>query len=445
MSDYSEQSYWDGRYQLDTEPFEWYQPFATLRPYIAPIINNTSPPHRPRSNSNNGNSPTSPPQHQRTYQPSRRRSSVTTSATTDDTQPPPESGLPSATAAAADASRLRVLVLGCGCSELSIEVYRMADGSAEVHSVDFSIQCIEEMRRRYPTHPNLHFYCQDIRSLTFPDGHFDLVLDKATLDCLHCHDEAGGDGGRGQLKLAVQCLYRVMRLGGVLLSVSHAPPEQRVSHFMMDRLEVMKGQLEVEKREKAMRRVGAAAVDAAGGGSPALLNRRVSVTGSARGLGSRRSSTIASLDAMPVPLLTQPVVHRLTKPTIPADEHTHTTPSRTLTRTSSLAPAPTTPTATTTSPPVLLPTAKRASMLMDMLPSEAAVDSCEELALAEDELSAVYDSSDHYLYVVYKEMVAPPLQATQGLHSVGGDGGRRGSLVGLPGMSRRQSSIVLAG
>ena len=43
MSEYSEQTYWDGRYQLDTEPYEWYQPFSTLRPYIAPLLN---PVHR---------------------------------------------------------------------------------------------------------------------------------------------------------------------------------------------------------------------------------------------------------------------------------------------------------------------------------------------------------------------------------------------------------------
>ena len=213
----------------------------------------------------------------------------------------------------------------------------MAEGRAEVHSVDFSVQCVEEMRRRYPM-PNLHFHLQDVRGLTFPADYFDLVLDKATLDCLHCLDTTDG---ATQLKLAVQCLHRVMRVGATLLSVSHAPPEQRSSHFMLDRLEVMKTQLEVEKKEKAMRRVGAT-TDTAGAitsppgnkhSTPTPMNRRVSMSGSRRG--SRRSSTISTIDAMSVALLTQPVVHRLAKPVSP--EGADDSQSRALTRTSSIA------------------------------------------------------------------------------------------------------------
>ena len=438
MSEYSEQSYWDSRYQHDTEPFEWYQPFSTLRPYIAPLINNAI--HRTQPT--DANTPTTPIH--RTFQPSRRRSSVTSNSI--DEQPPTPSAAASAdngppSAAAVDAPRLRVLVLGCGCSEVSIEVWRMADGKAEVHSVDYSIQVIEEQRRRHNTIPNLHFHIQDIRGLTFPNDYFDLVIDKATLDCLHCLDLPDT---AAQLKLAVQSIHRVLRLGGLLLSVSHAPPEQRSSHFILDRLEVMKGQLELEKKEKqALRRATGAASDSSPPGSkhatPVALQRRISVSGNLRA-GSRRGSMVVNLDAMPVPLLTQPVVHRLSKPTTSGgSDDTDNAASRTLTRTSSLAAA-----AEGVSPAAQPPLVRRASLLMDMIPAAVTESGSEEenaVALAEDELSAVYDSSDHYLYVVHKELVAPPPQV-QGLHSVGDAlGARRSSLIGLPGLGRRQSSI----
>ena len=313
---------------------------------------------------------------------------------------------------------------------------------------DYSIQCIEEMRRRYPQ-SNLYFHVQDVRGMTFPSDYFDLVVDKATLDCLHCLDTTDGPA---QLKLAVQCLHRVMRLGATLLSVSNAPPEQRSSHFMLDRLEVMKGQIELEKKEKAMRRVAAAdpstllAPSLSPPGSkhatPAVINRRVSMTGSLRG--SRRSS-IVNIDAMPVPMLTQPVVHRLPKPPIP--DSTDDSQPRTVTRTSSMAS--TSASASTSSihaSPQLQPI-RRSSQLLDVPPLSVNSTSALEagtVAVVDDELSAVYDSSDHYLYIVHKELVAATPQ-THGLHTVSdaAGGGRRSSLIGLPGHGRRMSAVSL--
>ena len=415
MSEYSEQSYWDGRYQLDTEPFEWYQPFSTLRPYVAPLLH---PSHHHSTSPSPASIQGTPSTRARLLQ-HRRMMSVTEEQRSVAVDEHP--------ASVAETPLLKVLVLGCGCSDVSVDVWRMAEGRAEVHSVDFSIQCVEEMRRRYAL-PNLHFHMQDVRGLTFPNDYFDLVLDKATLDCLHCLDTADG---AAQLKLAVQCVHRVLRLGGTLLSVSHAPPEQRSTHFMLDRLEVMKTQLEADKKDKAARRVGAAGSKHS---TPDLANRRLSLTGSK--LGSRRSSMVSDIDLMPVALLTKPVVHRLSKPAIPegADD------SLSRTRTSS-AVSVAASSSNTESP--YLP-ARRTSMLMDTIPLPST--EADVAALADDELSALYDSSDHYLYVVHKELVAPTPPA-HGLHSVGDGamaGGKRASLVGLLAQGKRMSAIINA-
>ena len=431
MSEYSEQSYWDARYQLDTEPYEWLQPFSALRPFIAPLINPTRRLH---------STTTTPVALQRSIH-QRRRSLLT------DEQPPPVDRPPSM---AEQPLVVRVLVLGCGCSELSYEVWRLCEGRGEVHSVDFSVQCVEEMRRRYPQ-PGLHFHCQDVRGLTFPADYFDLALDKATLDCLHTLDALDG---AAQLKLAVRCLHRTLRLGGALLSISHAPPEQRSAHFVLDRLEVVKEQLEASKKEKALRRASVAAPDAASitagassppaGASPKLVNKRASITSAGVSRhGSRRASMVSNnIESMPVPLLTQPVVHRLPKPAA-SDSASDDNHSRSLTRTSSLASASASSAAASAIDESPLLPARRASLLLDGVPLDGADGGA---AAAEaggaDELSAVYDNADHYLYVVRKELVAHTPQT--GLHSVGdAAGGRRSSLIALTAGQHRQTSSTL--
>ena len=67
--------------------------------------------------------------------------------------------------------------------------------------------------------------CKDLRELDFPDGVFNVVLDKATLDSVLCAE--------GSLILAGKCLSEISRTlsndGGVFVSVSHANPSARMS------------------------------------------------------------------------------------------------------------------------------------------------------------------------------------------------------------------------
>lgn len=71
---------------------------------------------------------------------------------------------------------------GCGTSALSYELHEL--GYPDVTSIDFSPACVEAMRSRYAHCPQLRWAVMDMRSLTFPDASFDVVLEKGTLDVL---------------------------------------------------------------------------------------------------------------------------------------------------------------------------------------------------------------------------------------------------------------------
>ena len=81
-------------------------------------------------------------------------------------------------------SELRTLVLGCGNSELS-EHLRDA-GYGNVVSIDISAVCVQQMQQHHASDAKLSFVQGDVRDMKrlFPDGSFDLVVDKATLDAV---------------------------------------------------------------------------------------------------------------------------------------------------------------------------------------------------------------------------------------------------------------------
>lgn len=133
----------------------------------------------------------------------------------------------------------------------------------------------------------------DVRHLDFPSSFFDVIVDKGTLDCLHCgegnthdnhqHDDVshvsvtdvgdkGVDGGvdpirSGQLRggrggsclnedndvditRAVAELERVTKPGGHLVSLSHSPPHQRSHHFLVTESQYLKAQLDNDRKQR---------------------------------------------------------------------------------------------------------------------------------------------------------------------------------------------------
>ncbi|XP_059778041.1 EEF1A lysine methyltransferase 4 isoform X2 [Balaenoptera ricei] len=118
--EYREVQYWDQRYRgaADSPPYEWFGDFSSFRDLLEPEL-------RPED---------------------------------------------------------RILVLGCGNSALSYELF--LGGFPDVTSVDYSSVVVAAMRDRYAHVPKLRWETMDVRALGFPSGSFDVVLEKGTLDAL---------------------------------------------------------------------------------------------------------------------------------------------------------------------------------------------------------------------------------------------------------------------
>ena len=108
-------------------------------------------------------------------------------------------------------------------------------GYENVTSIDYSGNVIRYMRERCAHLPQLTWHEMDMRALTFPDGAFDAVVDKATLDALLC--EARGDAWNpapavvADAERAVAEAWRVLRPGGRLLYLTFGQPHFRRRYF----------------------------------------------------------------------------------------------------------------------------------------------------------------------------------------------------------------------
>lgn len=113
--------------------------------------------------------------------------------------------------------RDQILVVGAGTSTMTQEMFH--DGYLNLFSIDFSPVCCRLLVERYEKEGiPIETRCCDVRSMSFNDGSFDVVVDKGTLDCLLCSGEEEG----------VRMLSEVSRvLHGSLVPQSHPSPCDR--------------------------------------------------------------------------------------------------------------------------------------------------------------------------------------------------------------------------
>lgn len=77
----------------------------------------------------------------------------------------------------------RILVVGCGNSSFSVELYNM--GYKNIVNIDFSDVLINKMKEKYQNLPEMQWLVMDMMDLSaFKDGEFDCVIDKASMDAL---------------------------------------------------------------------------------------------------------------------------------------------------------------------------------------------------------------------------------------------------------------------
>lgn len=82
----------------------------------------------------------------------------------------------------------KVLVIGCGNSELSEQLYDV--GYQDIVNIDISEVVIKQMKERNGSRrPHMSFLKMDMMHMEFPDATFQVVLDKGTLDAILTDEE----------------------------------------------------------------------------------------------------------------------------------------------------------------------------------------------------------------------------------------------------------------
>merc|ERR1712137_1027484 len=80
----------------------------------------------------------------------------------------------------------RVLIPGCGNAPLLFEMYD--EGYTDIVCGDNSPVVIQQMSA--DSDRNIQWDVMDATCMPYPDGSFDVVVDKALIDCLECSDNA---------------------------------------------------------------------------------------------------------------------------------------------------------------------------------------------------------------------------------------------------------------
>ena len=102
--------------------------------------------------------------------------------------------------------RMRAMNVGCGTGKMAESLAEAGFGNV-VHT-DVSPACVQLMREAYGTRLEGHtFEVDDATQMKFADGEFDLVIDKGTLDALHC-------AGDSPCLAMVAEVHRVLKPGG---------------------------------------------------------------------------------------------------------------------------------------------------------------------------------------------------------------------------------------
>ncbi|XP_060088414.1 eEF1A lysine and N-terminal methyltransferase [Heteronotia binoei] len=111
-----------------------------------------------------------------------------------------------------------ILVVGCGNSEMSEQLYD--DGYQSVVNVDINEMVIKQMGKRSAhLRPKMSYLVMDVLQMDFPDGCFQVVLDKGTLDALLTDGE---EATLARVERMFTEIGRVLQFGGRYLCVSLA-------------------------------------------------------------------------------------------------------------------------------------------------------------------------------------------------------------------------------
>ncbi|XP_025979230.2 eEF1A lysine and N-terminal methyltransferase isoform X2 [Dromaius novaehollandiae] len=115
--------------------------------------------------------------------------------------------------------RDKVLVVGCGNSELSEQMYD-AGMCEDIVNIDISDAVIHQMQERSASkRPKMSYLLMDMLQMDFPDALFQVVLDKGTLDAILTDEE---EATLAKVDRMFAEISRVLQVGGRYLCISLA-------------------------------------------------------------------------------------------------------------------------------------------------------------------------------------------------------------------------------
>lgn len=122
----------------------------------------------------------------------------------------------------------RILMLGCGNSPLSELLYK--DGFRNIENIDYSHVVINNMSSHCSDCAQMKWHVMDATHLQFPDGSFDVVIEKATIDSMMVKEKDPwnvSEPTRVTVTKVLNEISRVLRRGGRFISITFAQPHFR--------------------------------------------------------------------------------------------------------------------------------------------------------------------------------------------------------------------------
>lgn len=139
----------------------------------------------------------------------------------------------------------KILVIGSGNSSLSESMYE--SGLKHITNIDISQNVINMMQDKNRDKPEMTWRKMDMLDMQFESGHFDIAVDKATMDVLQCDNEDCWNPSEevlSRVKIFYDGCYRVLNDTGRIIQISFDQP-----HFRRKYIDFSKWRLSVQTIE----------------------------------------------------------------------------------------------------------------------------------------------------------------------------------------------------
>ena len=209
-ADFKELSYWDCRFG-EEEQYDWLLTYTQVRAYLLPLLASV---HMPAEEDSSAHA------HEDAHSLRLRER---------------QSRIARAKAAKGPNKTISILVVGCGNSTFSADLYD--EGYENITNIDYSPVVIDKMRGKNSRRPNMRWVVMDMTRLAFEEGTtFDIIIDKAAMDAIMV-DEGDVWDPKDSVREASDRMMHGMRAllapkGGLFLMISFMQPHFRSKYLM---------------------------------------------------------------------------------------------------------------------------------------------------------------------------------------------------------------------